>query len=236
MPSEWASARAPSTASGEQQALAPSVSGSAQSFSVTPTTSAPRSRSSSAATALSTPPDIATSDAVARPAGASRSGRSGGAAPAPGAARRRRAAPHAAWPGSARRSPRRPRRSRSGPPRAPAPPSTISATAAVAARVAPQPSASKVDRRRSGPSSSDKRDPREIAAGSPTGGPGERRRPAGPGRRQSARLSVHQARVGARIAALSPTQMRRRRRDVGRDRHEKRLQPAVTASGFDPFK
>ena len=32
MPSEWASERAPSTASGEQQALAPSVCGSAQSF------------------------------------------------------------------------------------------------------------------------------------------------------------------------------------------------------------
>ena len=60
MPSEWASARAPSTASGEQQALAPSVSGSAQSLTVTATTSAPRSRSSSAATALSTPPDMAT--------------------------------------------------------------------------------------------------------------------------------------------------------------------------------
>ncbi len=34
MPSWWASARAPSTASGEQQALAPSVSGSDQSLTV----------------------------------------------------------------------------------------------------------------------------------------------------------------------------------------------------------
>ena len=57
----WASARAPTTASGEQQLRAPSVCRSAHSFRVTATTSAPRSRSSSAATAESTPPLIATS-------------------------------------------------------------------------------------------------------------------------------------------------------------------------------
>ena len=41
MPIEWASARAPSTASGEQQLRAPSLCRSAHSFSVTATTSAP---------------------------------------------------------------------------------------------------------------------------------------------------------------------------------------------------
>jgi hypothetical protein len=61
MLSECASPRALSTASGEQQLLAASVWRSAQSLSVTATTSAPRSRSSSAATAESTPPLIATS-------------------------------------------------------------------------------------------------------------------------------------------------------------------------------
>ena len=68
-------------------------------------------------------------------------------APAPGAGRRRPAGRRAAWPASGRRAPRRPRRSRSAPPRAPPRPSTISATAAVAARVAPQPSVSKLTRR-----------------------------------------------------------------------------------------
>ena len=61
MPSEWATRRARSTASGEQQLRSPSVAWSAHSFSVTATTSAPRSRSSSAATAESTPPLSATS-------------------------------------------------------------------------------------------------------------------------------------------------------------------------------
>ena len=143
MPSEWATARAPSTASGEQQALAPSVSGSAQSLRVTPTTSAPRSRSSSAATALSTPPDMATSDAAARagPARRRARGRGGAERPVQGvggelggvALGRRQPAERRVDlvdpdPGAARTGS----------------PSTISATAAVAARVAPQPSASKL--------------------------------------------------------------------------------------------
>ena len=60
MSSECATARAPSTASGEQHALVPSVSGSAQSFTVIAMTSTPRSRSRRAATAESTPPETAT--------------------------------------------------------------------------------------------------------------------------------------------------------------------------------
>ena len=70
MPSECASARAPSTACGEQQLRAPSLWRSAQSFTVTATTSAPRSRSSSAATAESTPPEIATATRSPRPGAA----------------------------------------------------------------------------------------------------------------------------------------------------------------------
>ena len=60
MPSECARRRAPSTASGEQQLFSPSVSRSAQSLSVTATTSCPASRSRRAATAESTPPLRAT--------------------------------------------------------------------------------------------------------------------------------------------------------------------------------
>jgi hypothetical protein len=67
-----ATARAPSTASGRAAGLGPSVSGSAQSLTVIATTSAPRSRSSRAATALSTPPDMAT--ATRSDAGASEAG------------------------------------------------------------------------------------------------------------------------------------------------------------------
>ena len=57
----WASWRARRTASAEQQLNSPSLSGSDQSSRVTPTASAPRCATSSAATALSTPPLIATS-------------------------------------------------------------------------------------------------------------------------------------------------------------------------------
>ena len=93
IPSECASARAPSTASGEQQALAPSVSGSAQSLTVTPTTSAPRSRSSRAATALSTPPRHRHRDALA----GSGSGRKRAATRLPALASARCSASVASW-------------------------------------------------------------------------------------------------------------------------------------------
>ena len=56
-----ASARAVRTACGEQQLLSPSLPGSDHSCSVTATTSSPRAQASCAATALSTPPLIATS-------------------------------------------------------------------------------------------------------------------------------------------------------------------------------
>ncbi len=76
MPSEWHSERAPRTASGEQHACVPSVRSSAQSLRVTATTSAPRSRSTSAATAESTPPLTATR--TRSPAGSSRDRLAGG--------------------------------------------------------------------------------------------------------------------------------------------------------------
>ena len=62
MPSPCASSRAPRTACAEQQLSSPSFSGSDHSSSVTADGLArPRARTSSAATALSTPPLIATS-------------------------------------------------------------------------------------------------------------------------------------------------------------------------------
>ncbi len=60
MPRRCASSRAPRTASAEQQLDSPSFSGSDHSSSVHAIAS-PRSATSSAATALSTPPLIATS-------------------------------------------------------------------------------------------------------------------------------------------------------------------------------
>jgi hypothetical protein len=165
MPSWCARARAPSTASGEQQALAPSVSGSAQSLTVMPTTSAPSSRASRAATALSTPPDMATATRREGREASLRRGFRGDSSgrppvPDPGAAARLwgdEAAPEsarcsasvaswAAWRLAGARPPiasstvsiliRPASKTRA--------PSIDSATAAVAARVAPQPSASKV--------------------------------------------------------------------------------------------
>jgi len=61
MPMPWAISRAERTACAEQQLRSPSFSGSDHSSSVTATASAPASRTSNAATALSTPPLIATS-------------------------------------------------------------------------------------------------------------------------------------------------------------------------------
>lgn len=141
MPRSWVSERAPRTASGEQQALVPSVSGSAQSLTVTATTSAPRSRSLKAATALSTPPETATRTLPS----------TGGAidsvelAIAESARWRASAVSIAAW----RRAGLRPPSSASiceVPIRAAAStvsPSTISQTQAQAARVAAQPSVAK---------------------------------------------------------------------------------------------
>ena len=82
-PSPWASARAPTTASGEQQLRAPSVRRSAHSFRVTATTSAPRRRSSNAATAESTPPLIATSTRSPPAGGSERLSRRGRGAQRP---------------------------------------------------------------------------------------------------------------------------------------------------------
>ena len=61
MPRSCASSRAPRTACAEQQLDSPSFSGSDHSSSVTATASRPSWATSSAATALSTPPLIATS-------------------------------------------------------------------------------------------------------------------------------------------------------------------------------
>jgi hypothetical protein len=79
IPIRCASARATVTACGEQQLFVPSVAASAHSSSVTPITSWPASSASCAATALSTPPLIATS--VRRALGSSRGAPSRAAAP-----------------------------------------------------------------------------------------------------------------------------------------------------------
>src|ERR1700761_1502909 len=150
MSKECATARAPSTASGEQQALVPSVSGSAQSFTVIAMTSTPRSRSRSAATAESTPPDTAT---ATRSGAGMRSetqtlGSSGRSEAAAALRARWRASVEswAAWRLAGARPPRRASVSSidiEAASRTVAP-SIVSARAAVAARVAPQPSVSKV--------------------------------------------------------------------------------------------
>ena len=70
MPRAWAPARARRTVSGEQhERSAAAADGSCQRRMVTPTTSRPRSRSSIAATALSTPPLIATATRPSRASG-----------------------------------------------------------------------------------------------------------------------------------------------------------------------
>ncbi len=185
IPSEWASARAPITACGEQQLFSPSVRRSAQSFSVTPTTSLPASRSRSAATALSTPPDIATSTRFAL---------GSASAPSPPAI----AAVSARWSASAARSAAW-RPCGESPPRAsaisPGPtsaasrtasPSTSSATAAPAARAVAHPSASKraIANQRSG---DDQGDADQVPARSAPGGAGD-----GTGRRVVAPARVAQ--------------------------------------------
>ena len=151
MPSEWASARAPSTASGEQQALAPSVSGSAQSLTVTADHLRP-------ALALEQRRDGAVDAAGHGDRDALGSRRLGDARQKARRRRRRRAARARCRASAAscggvalgrgeaaeRRVDRR--RCRCGAASSTGAPSTISATAAVAARVAPQPSASKLDR------------------------------------------------------------------------------------------
>ena len=107
MPRPCASSRAPRTACAEQQLDSPSFSGSDHSSSVTPTASRAVLRAtSSAATALSTPPLIATS--VRRGDGASARARARPSR-ARGAARRRRARRRGAWRRSARRAPLRSR-------------------------------------------------------------------------------------------------------------------------------
>ena len=141
MPIRWASARAPVTACGEQQLRSPSFAASAHSSSVTATTSCPASSASWAATALSTPPLMATS---VRPALGSIAAAPARAA-APSARCRASAASSAAWRFDGTRPPSA-SLSSSGPTRAASrkgAPSTSSTAALAAAMSAPQPLAEK---------------------------------------------------------------------------------------------
>ena len=149
-----------------------------------------------------------------------------GCARAPGAGRRRRAGRRGAWPASGRRARRRRRRCRARAASSTGAPSTISATAAVAAAVAPQPSASKLTEAIR-PSSTMKRDPREIAAGGAARGAREGAVGRGPAPALVAQvvleeLSVHRTRVGGPPPA-APTadlarQVTREQRSQGRPR------------------
>ena len=171
MPSEWASERAPSTASGEQQALAPSVSRIGPELqrhadhlrpllpleqrghgAVDPT----RHRDQH-------PIPVRLRQALCADEAACASARCSASAASCAAWRLAGVSPPIA--SSTSSIPIRAASSTGSP-------STISATAAVAARVAPQPSASKVTRATT-PSSIDQRDPRQIATGSPAGRAGE---------------------------------------------------------------
>ena len=177
MPSPWASARAPTTASGEQQLRAPSVCRSAHSFSVTATTSAPRSRSSSAATAESTPPLSATSTRSPLAGGsASALARRGRARRARGEARRRPARRRGGPAARARRALGADLgRRRSAAASSTLAPSASSATAAPAALAAAQPSASKL-RRDDAPRSTASETRTRSPQGAPAGGAAEARR------------------------------------------------------------
>ena len=141
-PWECASARACATADAEQQLRSASFSGSDHSSSVTATVSSDRAHNS-AATALSTPPLIATSVRVAAPAGARSEPRSRAAAPSARASASAASSAACSLPGlrppSSAAMRQRPTRAASSTPR----PRT-SVTAALAAAVAePQPWASK---------------------------------------------------------------------------------------------
>ena len=182
---ECASARAPSTACGEQQLRSPSPSWSAQSFSVTATTSAPSRAARSAATALSTPPLIAT---TTRPGFGAASASSPAAQAAARARCRASEARSAAWNFPAERPPSSPETS-VAPTRAASStlrPSTSDTTALPAAIAAPQPSASNVTCAMR-PSREHQCHPHEVAAGSAAGAAHVR-----PGRHGSTARGLHQ--------------------------------------------
>ena len=200
MPSEWASARAPSTASGEQQALAPSVSGSAQSLTRDADDLRPalalEQRRDGAVDAAGHGDGDALAAASAASAQALESTEAGGAAAS--ARCRASAASWAAWRLAGVR-----------------PPSASSTSSMPSARrlehrravdhlgdrggggpVAPQPSASKLTAAIR-PSSTDEREPREIAAGRAPGGAGEGASSAGPAPARVAQVVLEQLPIHA---------------------------------------